>query len=126
MAFCLWDGAEQRALKLSQVERGYNPNRYTYTESGSKNHRGGIGTLHDSYKVVTVYSTLVENSGDQLSDMVYLLDYYFRSLLSRWTSYMYNCIVKHECHQILKSNGSTQVQHSLCSTTCVEAGIEVK
>ena len=37
-AFCLRGGAEQRALKPSQFERGYNPDRYTYTENGSKNH----------------------------------------------------------------------------------------
>ena len=43
-AFCLRGGAEQRALKPSQFECGYNPDRYTYTENGSKNHRGGFGS----------------------------------------------------------------------------------
>ena len=65
-AFCLQGGTEQRALKPSQFERGYNPDRYTYTEDGSKNHQGGFGTLHDSNKDITVYSTLVGNSGDPL------------------------------------------------------------
>ena len=74
-AFCLLGGAEQRALKPSQFKCGYNPDRYTYMENGSKNHRGGFGSLHDSNKVVTVYSTLVVNSGDPLRDVVYLLDY---------------------------------------------------
>ena len=76
-AFCLWGGAKQRSLKPSQFERGYNPDRYTYTENGSKNHRGGFGTLHDSNKVITAYSTLVGNSSDPVRDVVYLLDYYF-------------------------------------------------
>ena len=75
-AFCLRGGAEQRALKPSQFERGHNPDRYTYTENGSEN-RGGFGTLHDSNKVFTVYSTLIGYSGDRLKDVVYLLDYYF-------------------------------------------------
>ena len=35
-----------------------------YTKNGSKNHRDGFGTLHDSNKVVTAYSTLVGDSGD--------------------------------------------------------------
>ena len=70
-------GAEQRALEPSQFEGGHNPDRYTYTENGSKNHRGGFGTLHDSNKVVTVYSTLIREAGDRLKDVVYLLDYYF-------------------------------------------------
>ena len=74
-AFCLRGGSEQRALK--QFERGYNPDRYTYTENGSENHRGGFGTLNDSNKIVTVYSTLDGESGDPLRDIVYLLDYYF-------------------------------------------------
>jgi len=65
-AFHLWGGAEQRSLKPSQFERGYNPDRYTYAENGSKNHQGGFGTLHDSNKVVTAYSTLAGNSSDPL------------------------------------------------------------
>ena len=40
--------------------------RYTYTVNGSKNHRGGFGTIHDSNKVVTAYPTLVGNSSDPL------------------------------------------------------------
>ena len=56
-AFCLHGGTEQRSLKPSQFVREYSPDRYTYTENGSKNHRGGFGTLNNSNKVVTVYST---------------------------------------------------------------------
>ena len=57
-AFCLRGGTEQRCLKPSQFVREYNSDRYTYTEKGSKNHRGGFGILHKSNKVVTVYSTV--------------------------------------------------------------------
>ena len=75
-AFCLRGGMEQRSLKPSQFVRGYNPDRYTFTQNGSKNHQGGFGTLNDSNKVVTIYSTLVGNSGELFRD-VYLLDFYF-------------------------------------------------
>ena len=44
-AFCLRGGAQQRSLKPSQFVHGYDPDRYTYTENGSKNHKGGFGTL---------------------------------------------------------------------------------
>ena len=76
-AFCLRGGAEQRSLKPSQFVRGYEPDRYTFTQNGSKNHQGGFGTLSDSNKVVTVYSTLIGDSGDFVRDVVYLLDMYF-------------------------------------------------
>ena len=73
-AFCLRGGTEQRSLKPSQFVREHDPARYTYTENGSKNHKGGFGTLRNSNKVVTVYST----GGDPLHDVVYLLDTYFK------------------------------------------------
>ena len=38
-AFCLRGGMEQRSLKPSQFVRGYNPDRYTFTQNGSKNHQ---------------------------------------------------------------------------------------
>ena len=74
-AFCLRGGAEQRSLKPSQFVREYNPDRYTYTENGSKNHKGAFGTLHNSNKVVTVYAT-AGTDGDILRDVVFSLDKY--------------------------------------------------
>ena len=53
-AFCLRGGQEQRNLKPMQFERGYEPDRYTYTENGSKNHQGRFGTSKESNKVVTI------------------------------------------------------------------------
>ena len=38
-SFCLRGGAEQRSLKPSPFVHGYDPDRYTYTENGSKNHK---------------------------------------------------------------------------------------
>ena len=121
-AFCLRGGGEQRALKPSQFVRGYNPDRYTYTENGSKNHRGGFGTLNDSNKIVTVYSTLDKSSGDPVRDIVYLLDLYFSnflSLLTRWT--LCTCNLNRKYHQILKSHGSTHLQWERTAYTALFA-----
>ena len=108
-AFCLRCGAEQRYLKPSQFEYGYNPDWYTYTVNGSKNHRGGFGTLHDSNKVVTAYPTLVGNSSDPLWDVVYLLDYSasFSSLHCQWI--LCTCSQNHKCQLILKSHVSIPI-----------------
>ena len=72
-AFCLRGGQEQRNLKPSQFERGYEPDRYTYTENGSKNHQGRFGTRKESNKVVTIYA----NFDNAPKCLVYLLDFYF-------------------------------------------------
>ena len=53
--FLLQGGSEHRELKLSQIKKNTSPEgreRYTYTEHISKNHRGGIGQLELSHKVV--------------------------------------------------------------------------
>ena len=42
-SFCLRGGAEQRSLKPSPFVHGYDPDRYTYTENGSKNHKRYVG-----------------------------------------------------------------------------------
>ena len=67
-AFCLRGGQEQRNLKAAQFERGYEPDRYTYTENGSKNHQGRFGTSKESNKVVTIYA----NSDAEPRCLVYL------------------------------------------------------
>ena len=120
-------------MKPSQFERGYNPDQYTYTENGSKNHRGGFGTLHDSNKVVTVYSTLVGNSGDPLRDVVYLLDYYFSRFPKPPLSidFMYlqpKARVPSDPKEpwFYPNPIGKNTLHNLLSTMCVEAGIEVK
>ena len=132
-AFCLRGGAEQRAVKPSQFKCGYDPDRYTYTENGSKNHRGGFGNLHDSNKIVTVYSTLVGNSGDPLRDLVYLLDYYFRKFPKPPLSmdFMYlqpKPRVPSDPKEpwFYPNPVGKNTLHSLLSTMCMEAGTEEK
>lgn len=39
---CLRGGKEHRALKLSQLVRHQEPDRYVYTENGSKNRCGSL------------------------------------------------------------------------------------
>ena len=70
--FCL-RGEEHRSLKPSQFERGFNPDCYTYTENGSKNHQGHFGTRKESNKVVTIYA----NPDAGIKCLVYLLDFHF-------------------------------------------------
>ena len=73
--FCLRGGQEQRDLKPSQFIREYNPNRYTYVENGSKNHKGKFGSSSHENKVVTIY----ENPDiTPPKCLIFLLDYYFR------------------------------------------------
>ena len=43
--FALRGIGEQYRLKVSQLVREYNPDRYVYTENGSKNRSGGLVTL---------------------------------------------------------------------------------
>ena len=51
---CLRGGEEQRQLKLSQFVRCSNPDRYVYTEHGSKNRNGGFYQLHVDNKTVQI------------------------------------------------------------------------
>ena len=55
--FCLRGGAEHRRLKLSQLQRLSNPDRYIYTEHGSKNHSGCLSERTISNKTVPILST---------------------------------------------------------------------
>ena len=69
-SFCLRGGEEHRSLKPSQFERGFNPDCYTYTENGSKNHQGHFGTRTESNKIYA-------NPDAGIKCPVYLLDFYF-------------------------------------------------
>ena len=77
--FCIRGGDEQRLLKRSQFVRSYNPDCYTYTENGSKNHAGI--NFREANKVVPVYS----NVKARPRCLVYLLDLYFKKFPSRAT-----------------------------------------
>ena len=47
-------GKEHHELKFSQFQRLRNPDRYVYTENGSKNRSGGIADFRVPNKVVTI------------------------------------------------------------------------
>ena len=71
-SFCLRGGKEHRNLKISQLTRYSNPDRYEYTENGSKNHSGAFCQLRVENKVVPIYAQ--PESGDRCH--VRLLDVY--------------------------------------------------
>ena len=74
--FALRGIGEQYRLKVSQLVREYNPDRYVYTENGSKNRSGGIGDFNVPNKIVPVYS----NPAARVRCHVFLLDMYIRKL----------------------------------------------
>ena len=74
--FCLRGGEEHRNLKLSQIKRYTNPDRYVYTENCSKNRAGGISQLRVANKVVPVYA--LPDVGFRCH--VFILDTYFSKL----------------------------------------------
>lgn len=55
--FCLCGGVEHRVLKLSQLKRMTDPDRYIYYKTVSKSHNGSSTQLHVKNKVVpTVFA----------------------------------------------------------------------
>ena len=54
--FCLHGGEEHRCLTISQIVREYSPDRYIYTEAGSKNKKGTFTASHISNKIVPIYA----------------------------------------------------------------------
>ena len=61
---------------MSQLVRQCNPDRYEYTENGSKNQSGGIGDFNVPNKIVPVYS----NPAAGVRCHVFLLDMYICKL----------------------------------------------
>ena len=76
---CLRGGEEQRNLKPSQFSRLKNPDRYVYTEHGSKNRNGGFFQLHVDNKIVEIHEN--KDAGEQC--LVYLLDLYLSKIPQR-------------------------------------------
>ena len=74
--FCLRGGEEYRYLALSQVVRYYSPDRYLYTETGSKNRQGTFTEKHISNKLVPIYACPA--SGERCH--VFILDVYYSKL----------------------------------------------
>ena len=52
--FCLRGGEEHRQLKLSQLTRKTDPDRYIYTEHASKNRSGALRQMRVENKIVPV------------------------------------------------------------------------
>ena len=73
---CLRGGEEQRTLKPSQFQRFTNPDRYIYTEHGSKNRNGGFYQLHVENKSVSIFKN--DSAGERC--LVTLLDSYLQKL----------------------------------------------
>ena len=74
--FCLRGGEEQRNLKISQLQRLRNPDRYVYTENASKNRYGGLKQMRVKNKSVPILA--VPESGSRCH--VYILDTYLGKL----------------------------------------------
>ena len=74
--FCLRDGVEHRALKLSQLKRMDSPDWYIYYENVSKNHNGSFTQLHVKGKVVPLFAC--PEAGDRCP--VKVLDKYISKL----------------------------------------------
>ena len=71
---------EHRGLKLSQLQRLKNPDRYIYTENYSKNRSGTFDQLHIQKKVVPVICTCTTTRKSKCH--VHLLDLYISKLPS--------------------------------------------
>ena len=54
--FFLWEGNEHRNLKISHFVCQSDPDRYIYTENGSKNRSGGFTDLRIENKIVPIYA----------------------------------------------------------------------
>ena len=54
--FCLRGGQEHRELRLSQLKRANDPDRYTYSENSSKNRKGGIAQMRVEHKTVASFA----------------------------------------------------------------------
>ena len=71
---CIRGGEEQRNLKPSQFKHYTNPDRYVYSEHGSKNHNGGFFQLDVENKNVSIFKN--EEAGERC--LVILLDMYLK------------------------------------------------
>ena len=74
--FLLRGGEEHRNLKISQLQRMTNPDRYVYVETGSKNKQGGINDIRQENKIVPMYAN--PSIGSRCH--VHLLDVYLSKL----------------------------------------------
>ena len=71
--FCLRGGSEHRNLKLSQLKRFNNPDKYVYTENGSKNRSGCLNERSVVNKQVPIFAC---SEANKERCHVHLLDLY--------------------------------------------------
>ena len=74
--FSLRGGIEMRNLKISQIQRHTNPDRYVYTELVSKTSNGTFKKLHVANKIVPVFAC--PEAGERCP--VHILDLYLNKL----------------------------------------------
>lgn len=74
--FSLRGGVEMRQIKISQVKRCTNPDRYVYTELVSKTNSGTLKKLHVTSKVVPIFASA--EAGERCP--VQILDLYYSKL----------------------------------------------
>ena len=66
--FCLRGVHGHFSLRFSQIHRTTNPDQYTYTEFGSKNHPGGIAD-HSEGKTVSIVAMGTPNCYVRIKDL---------------------------------------------------------
>ena len=74
--FSLHGGIEMRQIKISQVKRCTDPDRYVYTELVSKTNSGMFKKLHVTSKVVPMFASA--EAGERC--LVQILDLYYSKL----------------------------------------------
>lgn len=105
--FCLRGWDEQRNRKSSQFVHAEEPNRYIYTEHGSKNRSGGLAKLNIANKQVVGYAT----PNKKPRCIVFLLDLYM-SKLPKYTfeKDVFIFVLRHKDHKMLICRGITVSQ----------------
>ena len=127
--FCLRGGEEHRNLKLSQLQRLSQPDRWIYHENCSKNRAGTFKQLHLASKVVPTYCTC--NVSPERCH-VHLLDFYIGKIPSSvaavaGTFYLRPLPKKPEDSQapwFLSTPIGRNTLSTILKKMCAEAGIE--
>ena len=122
-------GQEHRDLKLSQLERKRDPDRYVDTENASKNRKGGLHDMRLESKIVPI----VADPEAGVRCHVYLLDLYISKLPSE--AVMNDLFYCHPLQPISDTDGTPWycavpvgriMLNQMVSVMCEEAGISGK
>ena len=102
--FCLWGGAEQHNLKLSQFQRevtiveGQEVSGYIYTEFGSKSRQGGFTNLNLENKVVRQFQNCLKVVHVMLRFLMPTLQSFLRKLKKKM------CFISPQTSLLLRAN----------------------